>query len=1292
MAENPPETLTISEAVKLFQNFDASNPPPLDRAVAAAKEAPGKVFEEDIFNKYRTLPDDYKIAILKAALIKAPVIAGAFFANHPEEIKDQAILTNLIENSNAVIVIANYLIYKLENYGPAMVLKAAGKEPMYAIEYFTGPAHVNEPNALAVIQYSVKQLSGLDNLRAAKEKIDETKYKDDPKIKEALKDVQEEPASVQQEPLAETKTPASPEIPSDMDMYDLLDKEWEKYKNSPNLRGFFMDKAKGENATRVLNVLHFSNLRQKLPTGLADEVIQAALEKCSQEDRNIVFALQFYKDVPEYKEKSYAATMIETMVSKAAEVDPSVIIGYFEAFKETTYAEEKLKSACENIIRGNSIYEWINLIEGSYYFYDKFSWWPDMLKQVVIKFKSQQLEKFNDSVKYYRKESRDKNSHEDSRKNYKALLDRIRAAEKASGSAVGVSGAPAIAPSASPARAPAPAAPPAAAPAARSAAAHVERDSRPVDFKASRDKFKAKLESENNLAAEIAKINDSAGNAYSHEIEEGDNLSKILLNYIKQCGAGCGNKIALTYIALGNLEEAGMNVNFVKIGHTIKIQDKKLTIKDRDGNAVTLKGKLIENLPLFNVSSVVSVGRSAPPNITGTAAGKIEMQQPLEGQELHEKLCEENEALINEFLGLGGIKDDLYWSEDYKFGLELEDNANFKGFETGPGEILNGWAQYRLIIDPSRIHGLDRIITAENTILREGIARLKSALPYEMKIITRVGADREDASKKVKRLEKRLGAINEKVLEKEQLLKQQNEELARLYASSPSKTAERQLRKEHFASLEKSAKEYEYEFLTPYTLEQAIWGLLEGCWRENVIPPISLDQLGGKFLNRKEKISVEEATQAFRDWAEKYKVPSLQSAISNKRRDMIMWSRQGLIDDVKKYDYDFAGTGKANVEAGEQLVDELLKKCLKSNVWPPDSLEKLGGEFAKRESNFDYPKDKTEVNRAIQNWIDKQLAKVSQMRTEIQKTEKEIKGLKEQNQPKIDAIKEQIRFYRANIIGVLSDFKYTIRVNDPKDESKGYILSYSDGEQTHDVVVAGNLEKLKGNIYYFDNYYYLRILPDDRVEIRCASRWDSGRLAFVDRDEKRYIYKLNQLPPDEKRGLLNSEKLVELRDGKYNYEDSQATSTLSRGENADIKRIGEILADTIGSDVDYYEKAAVILFAFIKGPDRFLYEDGEKYWRAGKREIEKVFKTPAQKRKLVIALGHALDSTAPGKIDFNAELKDEYGYKIFVNEEYEKNWNGIQKFCYRREKQLPGFTEWFRKKMSAYKEELEGRR
>jgi hypothetical protein len=110
-----------------------------------------------------------------------------------------------------------------------------------------------------------------------------------------------------------------------------------------------------------------------------------------------------------------------------------------------------------------------------------------------------------------------------------------------------------------------------------------------------------------------------------------------------------------------------------------------------------------------------------------------------------------------------------------------------------------------------------------------------------------------------------------------------------------------------------------------------------------------------------------------------------------------------------------------------------------------------------------------------------------------------------------------------------------------------------------------------------------------------------------------------------------------------------------------------------------------------KKKDKFLAEEGEQMFQRAKKEFDhKEWKTPEKRKELIKIIDFALESTAPGMIDFEAKLTkdpDNTYDLIFQNSEYEE-WNNTQKFCYRRERQLPGFTNWFRAKLMQYRREV----
>lgn len=81
--------------------------------------------------------------------------------------------------------------------------------------------------------------------------------------------------------------------------------------------------------------------------------------------------------------------------------------------------------------------------------------------------------------------------------------------------------------------------------------------------------------------------------------------------------------------------------------------------------------------------------------------------------------------------------------------------------------------------------------------------------------------------------------------------------------------------------------------------------------------------------------------------------------------------------------------------------------------------------------------------------------------------------------------------------------------------------------------------------------------------------------------------------------------------------------------------------------------------------------------------LEEHWTTEEEKKSITEALRYVLETTK--EVDYNAKI-DTTMYSSFLNEEYEKQWNGVQKFFYRAERRYPGSTQRIRENIEHYLE------
>ncbi len=140
------------------------------------------------------------------------------------------------------------------------------------------------------------------------------------------------------------------------------------------------------------------------------------------------------------------------------------------------------------------------------------------------------------------------------------------------------------------------------------------------------------------------------------------------------------------------------------------------------------------------------------------------------------------------------------------------------------------------------------------------------------------------------------------------------------------------------------------------------------------------------------------------------------------------------------------------------------------------------------------------------------------------------------------------------------------------------------------------------------------------------------------------------------------------------------------------KAIFEYLGDTIGLSFqqnynlsnheftgDVYKSIDNIIDTF--GSEKSVELFGHHVFDTILYILEEIWSRENEKVALHSALQYVLSQTEKNKIDFQAKLNPD---KTFINEQYEKEWNGIQKFFYRLEKRIPGVASFVRMKLENY--------
>ncbi len=112
--------------------------------------------------------------------------------------------------------------------------------------------------------------------------------------------------------------------------------------------------------------------------------------------------------------------------------------------------------------------------------------------------------------------------------------------------------------------------------------------------------------------------------------------------------------------------------------------------------------------------------------------------------------------------------------------------------------------------------------------------------------------------------------------------------------------------------------------------------------------------------------------------------------------------------------------------------------------------------------------------------------------------------------------------------------------------------------------------------------------------------------------------------------------------------------------------------------MSYAERLWVVLQTKLGRSQEVLNNQGEKYWTFIKNDLDTVQNKQRLKKvlKTMLRVIDSVDYTAKTKVDF-------LGWAIFKNKAYER-WSSLQKFLYRREKDLPGMKNWLKGKINGY--------
>jgi hypothetical protein len=158
--------------------------------------------------------------------------------------------------------------------------------------------------------------------------------------------------------------------------------------------------------------------------------------------------------------------------------------------------------------------------------------------------------------------------------------------------------------------------------------------------------------------------------------------------------------------------------------------------------------------------------------------------------------------------------------------------------------------------------------------------------------------------------------------------------------------------------------------------------------------------------------------------------------------------------------------------------------------------------------------------------------------------------------------------------------------------------------------------------------------------------------------------------------------------------------------NNELEAHFDHLANRMNAYMNRRLMAILVFNRLWKGPEDFLSEDMETLWKDQiNPTILEFYNTPEAKMKLRQGIEYYLAETEEGQIDYDAQLngtgllsafndnltfKDkEYEGWVEANGTVHKGWSGVKRWAFRQERRVPGFNAWFKKKLEAFKNELQ---
>lgn len=170
--------------------------------------------------------------------------------------------------------------------------------------------------------------------------------------------------------------------------------------------------------------------------------------------------------------------------------------------------------------------------------------------------------------------------------------------------------------------------------------------------------------------------------------------------------------------------------------------------------------------------------------------------------------------------------------------------------------------------------------------------------------------------------------------------------------------------------------------------------------------------------------------------------------------------------------------------------------------------------------------------------------------------------------------------------------------------------------------------------------------------------------------------------------FLMPPETIDLKEARKEFDLAARIASYFKEDGSLFVPLGSILTGPQALGSLSYNKYFMELMASVSSPQKLLEVFGNKVFDELKGELDKAFE-----KKMGVLFSELTKMIEElGKIDLKAEVKEEdlmdgTSYLEFKKPAYQE-WSFFMKFCFRRERQVPGFIAWLKGRLVKYRDEV----